>query len=204
MSKRDPASLLVTPPEQLREERIGGATYFEGQILTLRLDTVRLPNGGEAKREAVYHRGAVAILPLLSTGEVLVEEQYRYPHERIFLEIPAGKLDSSDEDPLLAAHRELREETGYRAGRMIPLGEFVPSPAILSEKLHLFLALDLTEGERSPDEDEFLAVRRIPLSELVSAVLDGMVPDGKTQAAALRAAAMLERGLIPFENGGAL
>ena len=196
MSKRDPASLLVTPPEQLREERLGGDTYFEGSILTLRLDTVRLPNGEEAKREAVFHRGAVAILPLLPSGEVLVEEQYRYPHDRILLEIPAGKLDSADEDPLAAAQRELREETGYTAGRMIPLGEFIPSPAILSEKLHLFLALDLTEGERAPDEDEFLTVRRIPLSELVSSVLDGAVPDGKTQAAVLRASAMLARGMI--------
>ncbi len=196
MPKRDPASLLTTPPELLREERIGGATYFEGSILTLRLDTVRLPNGREAKREAVFHRGAVAVLPLLSSGEVLLEEQYRYPHDRVFLEIPAGKLDSADEDPLAAARRELREETGYLAGRMIPLGEFIPSPAILSEKLHLFLALDLTEGERELDEDEFLSVRRMPLSELVSAVLDGLIPDGKTQAAALRASAMLERGLI--------
>lgn len=190
-------SLVPTSAEgSLSELRIGGEILFRGKVLDLALDTVVLPNGREATREVVLHRGAVAVLPIFPNGEVLVEEQFRYPHGRILLEIPAGKLDSADEDPLAAAHRELAEETGYRAERMICLGEYIPSPAILSERIRLYIATGLTEGERSLDEDEFLTVRRIPLSDLVDAVLRGEIPDGKTQIAALRAHLMLERHTI--------
>ena len=196
MSNRETDGLLVTDPAALREEQIGSEPLFRGHVIDLTRDTVRLPNGREATREVVLHRGAVAILPLLPGGEVLVEEQYRYPHDRVFLEIPAGKLDSRDEDPLSAAHRELAEETGYRAGRMLYLGEYIPSPAILSERIHLYLATDLREGEQSLDEDEFLSVRRIPLSDLVDAVLRGEIPDGKTQTAVLRVHLMLEKNLL--------
>ena len=189
-------AFLTADRQTLAEQRIGGETVFRGKVIDLAVDTVRLPNRQTATREVVLHRGAVAILPLLPSGEVLVEEQYRYPHDRIFLEIPAGKLDSSDEDPLLAAHRELAEETGYRAGKMICLGEYIPSPAILSERIRLYLATDLTEGEQSLDEDEFLAVKRVPLSSLAEAVLRGEIPDGKTQTAVLRAYLMLEKNML--------
>lgn len=187
---------LIADPAQLREERLTDRVIFDGRIVRLEEDTVRLPDGETAVREVIRHRGAVAVLPLTDTGEVILEEQYRYPHDRILLEIPAGKLESADSDPLTAAVRELREETGLRAERMIPLGEYIPSPAILSERIHLYLALGLSEGETSPDEDEFLVLRRVPLDRLTDWVLAGEVPDGKTQAAVLRVSLMRQRGQI--------
>ena len=189
-------ALVTSDLRQLGERRLDGETIFRGKVIDLQVDTVELPNGKSATREVILHKGAVAILPLLPSGEVLVEEQYRYPHDRIFLESPAGKLDSADEDPLSAAHRELAEETGYRAEQMISLGEYIPSPAILSERIHLYLAMGLTEGGQSLDEDEFLAVKKIPLSTLVDAVLRGEIPDGKTQAAVLRVHLLLERNAL--------
>jgi ADP-ribose pyrophosphatase len=188
--------LLRADPAQLREEKISGELIFEGRVLRLEVDQVRLPNGNTSGREVIRHVGAVAILPLTDAGEVIVEEQFRYPHGEIFLEIPAGKLDSADEDPRLAAARELREETGYTAERLIELGEFVPSPAILGERTRLYLAMGLRAGESKLDEDEFLSVRRMPLDTLVDAVLSGRIPDGKTQTAILRVAMMRQRGMI--------
>lgn len=188
--------LITATREMLGEKRLDGKTVFRGSVIDLALDTVELPGGRSAFREVVLHRGAVAILPLLANGEVLVEEQYRYPHDRILLEIPAGKLEVGDTDPLYAAHRELAEETGYRAGRMLRLGEYLPSPAILSERITLYLATELSPGEQKLDEDELLTVRSLPLETLVDAVLRGEIPDGKTQVALLRAYLMLQRKQI--------
>lgn len=196
MAEKTIDRLISASPESLGETRLDGEVLFRGRVIDLAVDRVRLPSGKDAVREVVLHRGAVAILPLLPSGEVLVEEQYRYPHDRILLEIPAGKLEASDTDPLAAAYRELAEETGYRAGKLYDLGEYIPSPAILSERIRLYLATELTEGEQRLDEDEFLAVRRIPLETLVDAALRGEIPDGKTQAAVLRVHLMLERKMI--------
>jgi ADP-ribose pyrophosphatase len=116
-------------------------------------------------------------------GEVICVKQYRYAVGRLMLEIPAGKLDSKDEDPLEAAKRELREETGAVSGKMTYLGVFYSSPAILDEKIHMYLAEELEYGETDFDEDEFIEIVKIPLSELVDMIQAGEVPDGKTQAA---------------------
>ena len=196
MEREENGRMIVSAPESLCERRLDGEIVFRGRVLDLALDTVVLPDGRQATREVVLHNGAVAVLPLFPNGEVLVEEQYRYAHGQILLEIPAGKLDSADEDPLAAAHRELAEETGYRAERMICLGQYIPSPAILGERIWLYLATGLSEGEPSLDEDEFLTVRRIPLATLLDAVLRGEIPDGKTQLAVLRAHLMLERNSV--------
>lgn len=196
MTEEKVDGLILTAPEALREKRLDGRTVFQGKVLDLTIDRVELPNGKAATREVVLHRGAVAVLPLLASGEVLVEEQYRYAHDRILLEIPAGKLEADDTEPLAAAHRELAEETGYRAGKMLSLGEYIPSPAILSERIWLYLATDLSLGEQKLDEDEFLTVRKMPLETLVDAVLRGEILDGKTQTAVLRAYLMLQRKQI--------
>ena len=129
-------------------------------------------------------------------GEKLLERQYRYPLREVITEIPAGKLDAPDEDPLEAAQRELREETGATAAEWHALGLFCPVGAYSTERIQMYLARGLTFGERELDEDEFLNVFRMPLDELVDKVLAGEIPDAKTQAAALRAKLMLERGLI--------
>ena len=174
--------------EDFAEKKVSGETVFEGRVLTFCHDTVRLPNGGTSTREYVRHKGAVCIVPLTDEGEVLCVRQFRYPIDRIVLEIPAGKLDSLDEDPLEAALRELREETGAVCGKIESLGALYTSPAISDEVIHMYLARELTFGESHPDEDEFLDVIRVPLGELVERILNGEIQDAKTQAAVLKAA----------------
>ncbi|MBO5101593.1 MAG: NUDIX hydrolase [Clostridia bacterium] len=173
--------------KNLVEKQISREKIFKGNVLEVVRDTVELPNGKPATREMCLHLGAVAVIPILPDGRVVMERQYRYPIERVVLEIPAGKLDYKGEDPLAAAHRELREETGAIAGKMTPLGELVASPALISERIQLYLAEELTFGERELDEDEFLEVEYIPLSELVEMVMRGEICDGKTQIAVLKA-----------------
>ena len=174
----------------MREIQTGSELIYQGKILDFYRDTVRLPNGREATRELVRHNGAVAVVPLLPDGRVIVVDQYRYPHDGVIVEIPAGKLDGPDEIPEDACRRELKEETGYEAGTLIPMGEFYPTAAYSSETIWLYLAKDLIAGDQELDDGEFLNVRAVPLDELVRDILDGKVPDGKTQAAVLRAWAM--------------
>ncbi len=166
---------------------------FDGKVMHLYLDQVELPNGALATREYARHIGAVCVLPLFADGTVACVRQYRYPHGEILTEIPAGKLDSREEDHAEAALRELREETGCRCGRLTHLGTIYTSPAILDEKIDMYLAEDLTEGETDFDDDEFLSTVRIPLSDLVEDVMAGKIPDVKTQAAALRVWELLRR-----------
>lgn len=180
--------------EALREESLFREEIFTGKIVHLVRDTVRLANGKESTREVILHNGAVAILPLFEDGTVLMEYQYRYPMGRVVYEIPAGKLDSPTEDTREAAARELREETGYTADRLTSLGWYIPSPAILGERIELFLAEGLHPGEDSPDEDELLLLERRPLSELCRMVAEGQIEDGKTQAALFKTM-MLRRDL---------
>lgn len=170
----------------LREEYAAREDIFHGKIVHLVRDTVTLPNGRRATREMMLHNGAVAVVPLFEDGTVLMEYQYRYPLGRVVYEIPAGKLDSPDEDHLAAAARELREETGYTAAKMTSLGVYVPSPAILSEKIEIFLAEGLTAGETDLDEGEFVLTERRPLRELCDMVMRGEIEDGKTQVALLK------------------
>ena len=177
--------------KNLTETMIDRKEIFDGHVIHVVCDTVTLPDGKSATREVCLHVGAVCIIPLLSDGTVLMERQFRYPHGRVFLEIPAGKLNFAGENPLEAAKRELREETGAIAGKYTYLGEMIPSPAVLGEKIQMYLAEDLTFAEQELDEDEFLEVEKIPLEELYRMVMDGEIADAKTQIAILKAANML-------------
>ena len=159
--------------QNLEEKQIEREKIYDGHIVHLVKDKVLLPNGKEAVREVCIHVGAVAVLPLLDDG-------------RVFLEIPAGKLDSPDEDVLLAAKRELREETGAVAEKYTDLGVMIPSPAVLGEKITLFLAEGLSFGDRELDDDEFLDVEFIPLEELYQMVMSGEIEDAKTAIAVLK------------------
>lgn len=179
--------------KRMKETCKSSELIFDGKVMHLYLDHVELPNGAIATREYARHIGAVCVLPLFADGTVACVRQYRYPHGEILTEIPAGKLDSREEDHAEAALRELREETGCRCGRLTHLGTIYTSPAILDEKIDMYLAEDLTEGETDFDEDEFLSAVRIPLSDLVDDVMAGKIPDVKTQAAALRVWELLRR-----------
>ncbi len=177
---------------KLCEKFLKREEIFEGAVLHVVKDTVELPNGKAATREMCLHVGAVCVIPLLSDGRVIMERQYRYPHGRVFFEIPAGKLNYKEENPLEAAKRELREETGAIAKTYTSLGAMVPSPAILSERIHMYLAEDLSFGETELDEDEFLDVEYVPLETLYEMVTRGEIEDAKTQIAVLKLKAILE------------
>lgn len=177
---------------ELIEKTVKSELIFDGVVVHLYRDIVSLPNGGESVREIIKHVGAVCVVPITDEGEVLLERQYRYAVDEVLTEIPAGKLDSADEDPAEAALRELKEETGAVPGELIDLGVFYGSPAIMGEKIRMYLARGLTFGERHLDDDEFLDVFRMPLEQAVREVLAGNMPDGKTQAGILRAWAMMK------------
>lgn len=179
--------------KELMETCVESELIYDGRVVHLYVDRVKLPDGKQGIREYVKHIGAVAVLPLTDDEEVICVRQYRYAHGVVMLEIPAGKLDSKEEDHVEAALRELREETGASCEKLSYLGLFRSTPAILDEKIDLYLAEGLTFGECDLDEDEFLRTERIPLSQLVEDVMAGKIADGKTQVAILKVNEILRR-----------
>lgn len=172
---------------ELKEIQLSREEIFEGKVLHVVRDTALLPNGEEATREMCLHVGAVCVIPIMEDGSVIMERQFRYPLGRVFFEIPAGKLNYADEDPLEAVKRELREETGAVAKKYTYLGEMVPSPALLTERIQMYMAEDITFTERELDEDEFLDVQFVTLDRLYEMVMSGEIKDAKTQIAVLKA-----------------
>ena len=179
--------------EHLIETCSASRSVFEGKILHVFVDDINLPNGARGFREYIKHIGAVAVLPLTDAGEVICVRQYRYAVGQVTTEIPAGKLDSPDEDPTAAALRELREETGACCKCLTYLGTYLASPAILDERINLYLARDLDFGKIDPDDDEFIDVVRVPLAKMVESVMRGEILDGKTQLAVLKVNELLRR-----------
>lgn len=179
--------------EKLVEKKIATEEIFEGFVLHVQKDTIKLPNEKTATRELIRHIGAVCVVPVTDDGKVIVERQFRYPIDQVITEIPAGKLDSSTEDRLEAAKRELREETGYTADSWTDIGIYYPAAAYSDEKITMYLARGLHKGEQELDEDEFLNVTKRPIEELVDAIVSGKITDGKTQVAILKAYTILKR-----------
>lgn len=173
-------------------------TIFEGKVVRLYLDLVRLPDGREAEREVVLHWGAVGMVPIDAEGRVILVRQYRHAPGKDLLEIPAGKL-AEGEDPLECAVRELKEEIGCEATRWAKLASFYTSPGFSDEELHLYLAEDLREGDAEPEEDEFLEVVRMSLDGALALVAEGEIRDSKT-VAGLALAALHRRG--EYGKGG--
>ena len=177
--------------KRLGEKQVSTEDIFDGVILHVKRDMVKLSNGSETVREVIRHIGAVCVIPVTEKNEVIMERQYRYPLDRVILEIPAGKLDAPDENRLSAIKRELREETGYSADEWTEIGDFHPAPAYSDEFITMYLARSLHKGEQQLDEDEFLDVYAIPLPELVQDVMEGRISDAKTQVCILKAARIL-------------
>lgn len=180
----------------LTEKKVSSEHIFDGCVISVYRDTVSLPDGGTATREVVRHRGAACVVPITSAGEILTVRQYRYALGRVTVEIPAGKLDSSAEDPRDCALRELAEETGFTAERLIPLGMLHSSVGFCDEVIHMYAACDLKRHELSPDEDEFLTLYPIPADRLEEMVLSGEITDAKTQAAVLKVRALQRLGRL--------
>ncbi len=172
------------------EETLKENCLYRGKILNLRVDDVRLSNGAAAKREYVEHRGGAAVLAV-KDGEAYFVRQYRYAYRESLIEIPAGKLEAG-EDPMRAAARELEEETGLKAKSITPFGVIYPSPGYTNEKLYIFLATDLEEGQAHPDEDEFLRCIKMPIDSALKMIDSGEMTDAKTCYALLRYARSLK------------
>ena len=167
-------------------EKILHSEYlYRGSIIKVRLDQVRLPNKNVVAREIVEHRGAVVIIALDDQRRVLLVRQHRAGAGREMLEIPAGTLEEG-EDPAACAIRELKEETGYSAAQWEPMGFFFSSPGFCTEKMHLFLARELTDGTATPEEDESISVEWLPLAKALDAIERGRIVDGKTMVGLLR------------------
>ncbi len=177
--------------DELREKTLSSEKVYDGRLLKVFSDKITLPNGNTSTRELIRHIGAACVIPVTDNNEVIMEKQYRYPFDQVMTEIPAGKLDSADEDPLEAAKRELREETGYTADTWTYLGLYYPTVAYSDEKIYIYMARDLHRGQQHLDEDEFLHVHKVPLETLIEDVNNDRIPDGKTQVAILKAARIL-------------
>lgn len=164
----------------LEEQCLSHSVVYQGKSYEFYVDTVKLPDGKEAVREMVKHPGGVAILAIDNENNVLMEEQYRYAIKQTFYEIPAGKMDKiPGEEPLDAAKRELREETGRVAGYWKYLGKIHTSPGIVSEVLYLYLAKDLHMEEQELDSDEFINVTSMQIEELKEKIAGGEISDCK-------------------------
>ena len=168
--------------KDFKEEKISSNKVYEGKILTLTVDNVRLPNGKEAKREVILHNGGVTIIAQPEPTKIVLLKQFRYSIGKVLWEVPAGRIGNG-EDPLLAAKRELKEETGYRANKWDSLGIVYPLPGYSTEVLYFFKAIDLIDDEPDPDPDENFEVKVIDLKQAWQMVKDGLIRDAKTISA---------------------
>ena len=184
----------------LHEQILDSEIAWQGKIFNVERMEVRLPNGHTSMRDVVRHCGAAAVVALTENGKIALVRQYRTSLDRVTVEIPAGKLDPG-EDPLECAKRELKEETGFVAGRIAYLTTIATSCGFSDELIHIYLATQLSFEGANPDEDEFLNVDLVPVNELVDAVLDGKIEDAKTVVGALACDVMAHRLAVDAMEG---
>src|SRR5688572_20270619 len=185
-----PMNKAITPGQ------IESRPIYQGRIVNLSVDKVRFPDGSIGELEMIRHSGASAVLPVLSDPlgpdpQVLLVRQYRYASDGYLLEVPAGRPDQPGEDWEVCARRELEEETGMIAGKMVRLTTIYTTPGFTDEQIHLFLALDVKEGKTSFDKDEFIEPVVMPLSEALELIRTGKISDAKTIITILYAAGFL-------------
>jgi len=166
----------------LDEVFVSSKPAFEGRLLHVHVDTVRLPNGNTATREMANHQGAIAVVPILPDGSIIFVKQFRYPMGTVMYEIPAGKIDPGEE-PDVCAVRELSEETGYEADHWDYLGAIATTPGFTDEVIHLYAATGLHRHDQHTDPDEFISVEVVPHEKILPMIEDGLLYDGKSLAA---------------------
>jgi ADP-ribose pyrophosphatase len=170
----------------LKEETIDSQLVFDGRLVKMRVDRVRLPNGKETSREIVVHRGAVAAVPMIDHDKIVMVRQFRQAAGEALLEIPAGTLDSG-EDPAECVARELGEEIGYKANRLTLMFKSYLAPGYSSEMLHTFLAECLEKIEAHPEADEFLEIVEVRMCDAINLIRSGDIKDAKTICGVLMA-----------------
>ena len=176
----------------LTETTIESTTHYEGAILSLRKDRVRMPNGRITVREVVEHSDSVCMVPLDADGNVLLVRQYRKPTESALLEVPAGGIEEG-ETPEEAAMRELQEEVSHVAGALTPLAGFWLAPGWCDEYMYAFLATDLRPSDLEQDYDEMVETIRVPLGETIALIERGEIQDAKSIASLLQAMRVVGR-----------
>ena len=175
----------------LKPKVVASTPAHDGRVIKVSTERLRYSNGREYDIDYVRHPGAAAVVAIDGANRVCLVRQYRHGIEDFLWEIPAGKLDAG-EPPEVCAVRELQEETGVSARRWTPLGLYIPAPSIFTELIHLYLARDLNVGAASPDADEELELKWLPLDQAIGHVLRGEWNDGKTAMALLRAQFQLQ------------
>ena len=181
----------------IEEQTTSTNRLYEGRIISLRVDSVLLPNGKSSTREIVEHRGAVAIVPMIDTQTVIMVRQFRAAAGGSLLEIPAGTLDR-EESMDVCAHRELAEEINYKAGTMTKLFQMYVAPGYSTEIIHLYVACNLTPTIGHTDEDEFLNVIHLPLVEAIGMIASGEIQDAKSICGLLQVERILSE--LTFEE----
>ena len=180
---------------EMNEKTLERKEIYAGRVLHFHVDKVELMNGRTSTRECVDHPGGASIAVLTEKNEMLFVRQFRYPYKEIVLEAPARKLEKG-EDPFEAIKREQREETGTTGKNYVNLGKLYPSPGYTNEIIYLYACRAQSFGDTDFDEDEFLEVEKIPMDEAVRMVMDGEIPDSKTQVLVLKTARLLQDGKI--------
>lgn len=180
---------------ELTEKTLDQNYLYRGKILTLHVDKAELISGRVVTRECVDHRGGVSVAALTDQNEMLFVRQYRYPYHEAVLEAPAGKLEQG-EDPFEAVKREQREETGTTGKNYLGLGKMYPSPGYTNEIISLYACRVESKGELALDEGEFLEVEKIPLEQAGKMVMNGEIPDAKTQVLVLKTLQLVKDGKL--------
>ena len=189
------ADLTTQDDTHLAETFVSGEDVFRGNLLHVVRDTITLPNGRSGTREYIKHPGAACIVAEFEDGKLLLERQYRYPVGKVMIEFPAGKLDRG-ESPLVAAQRELKEETGFWARSWHTLGHVHPLIAYADEIIHLFHANGLVQGDAKLDQDEFLELFAATPEEITAMISDNRISDGKTIVAFFRWQLLRRPGIV--------
>jgi ADP-ribose pyrophosphatase len=176
-------------------KRVDRNVVYRGKIFTVAQDTIRFPNGKETKWDVLLHSGATAIVPIDNNGNIILVEQYRCIEDGNILEIPAGKLEKGEE-PYLCAARELEEETGYKAKKLVSVCSIYSAVGFSDEAIYIYAAVGLEPGKQNLDEDEYVTVKKFTIQEIIDMIFKGEIKDSKTIAAVFAVKEMVENGQI--------